>query len=255
MLQKHMPKKQPDTQYYREMTLSTDGFWKYSDPILRPCMPIWDIRIVENEGSKKLQQYIGSISYWNIVDELVDTFDYVHRFMRDRICNIYNISRIIVDDCYSDEQLAVFRKYEDTAEYEEDFKIIYELINAKLEPLINECLENYDIQFPEEYESKNEKEIIEEAWGQQEKQEREEEERQKAEYKHKNEETFQEKFKDFFDNAGGTKSMDSTQKEMAMRIIKAGYRALSTKCHPDAGGSQNEFILRGKVKEILEQQI
>ena len=62
-LQKHMPKKQPKPQNYREMTLGIDGYWKFADPILRPCMPVWDIRIIENEGGKKIQQFIGSISY------------------------------------------------------------------------------------------------------------------------------------------------------------------------------------------------
>ena len=175
--------------------------------------------------------------------------------MRIKICDLCDISRKMVGRCYSNEQSAAFRKYEGTEQYNEVFETIYEIVNAKLEPLINECLENYKVRFPEEYKTNIKQEKQRRARDRQATQEREEEERQKAEYKHKNEETFQEKFKDFFDNAGITTSMDSTQKEMATRIIKAGYQALSTKCHPDAGGSQNEFILRGKVKEILEQQI
>jgi len=38
---------------------------------------------------------------------------------------------------------------------------------------------------------------------------------------------------------------------MLQELVQAGYKALSRKYHPDIGGSHDDFILLGKVKDKL----
>jgi curved DNA-binding protein CbpA len=55
--------------------------------------------------------------------------------------------------------------------------------------------------------------------------------------------------------AGSRLKLSNSEKTVAEELIKAGYKALAKKFHPDAGGSKEQFQDLGLIKDKLIKAI
>lgn len=212
---------------YREQKYEVwkDGYisWYESDPIPRENKNKYDFIACksyrENGKVKTDQQHIATIKYWDIAGGWGD------EFLRDRLIDLYG-------------------------DNEEMFNYIWNLVEVKYRPIEEEILLEY--KQSEEYKYKvyweNEVKRVNDEIKKQ--REREEEAKRQQYY------DFFRDYSSYYSNSFSSSSsigVSINNKELAKELIKSGFRQLALKCHPDKGGTTQQFQELNILKEQLEK--
>ena|SRR5215472_17588 len=81
---------------------------------------------------------------------------------------------------------------------------------------------------------------------------RQEQERIRREWERAQERARQQRQQNYYTS---TPPMTDANKALALELVNAGYRALSRKHHPDAGGSHEQMVAVNKICDILRIMI
>lgn len=227
VIKKNVLRKPPSMVYRNQRyTVSESGniYWEKTDPIPRDNKWKYDFIICEsyreNGKVKTKQKHIATVSYWDIVEGYdFDAF-------------LYGIGK----------------HFEGS---EEIHHLAWELIEEKLKPIEQEI--NAEYIMTEEYRvrqywQKEEKRVADEI---NEQREREEAERRKHEEESKRQRyEYYRQYADFISSGAEIKN-----KELANELIKAGFKQLSKKYHPDSGGTDGQFKELNNLKEQLDKLV
>lgn len=231
------------------------GYWDEEDVIKREKKDKWDIILNESyrvDGKvKKKQQHICTVTYWDIVDS------WYSESIWDR----------------------TEKKIENPEKYEEVLNLIYE----KFQPVVDQVMKEYEASEEYNYKTINnrlKKEKQQEVDAEKQYQSKKAEhdsllgqgyydahynkdgtynfkkahEWDKTHKKHEqsNNSNYSDyDFNSFFKTSGATLNFKDNEKSIAEELIKAGYRALVKKYHPDTGGTNEQFQSLSNLKDKL----
>jgi hypothetical protein len=220
------PRWQPD---YR----GSDTFELVGEEIERAPKEKWRILIKASRRTngkvKKDQRYLGTLTYWNIVD---DYLELQRHGVKDDCMYDYRIYEAI-EKHFPDQQQTVVRLFE-----------------SKFKPIVQAVIEDY--KQSEEYRWLVENERI-----------KTHENPNKARKKHSGSSGTgsrqgQQGQRNDYEGQSQSRSgiggslLPGAQKAMAIRLISEGYRRLAREYHPDAGGHHEDMVALNLLKENLD---
>lgn len=226
VIKKNVVRKPPSKVFRNQKPkVMTDGYiyWDKSDPIPRDNKWKYDFIICEsyreNGKVKTKQKHIGTVRYWDIVD------GWGHFVFE---CNI--------EKHFSDD--------------DELYSKAWELIEEKYNPIEQQILTEYE---------KTEEYKVREYWRKEEKRVsdeiQEQREREEAEKREQEEESKWQYYKSYYRQYSASISTGIVlkNKELANELIKAGFKQLSKKYHPDCSGTDGQFKELNNLKEQLDK--
>ena len=226
-IKKDVVRKPPDRVFRKQnYTVLDNGniHWDKSDPIPRENKWKYDFIVCEsyreNGKVKTKQKHIGTVSYWDIVDRT------------------YFVLGMNIEKYYGDEDAL--------------YTMVWDLVEEKFNPIEQEILAEYE---------KTEEYTVREYWLREEKRVADEIQKQRVreeEEKRKRDDEQWQYYKSFFNGNSASTSTGGVikNKELAKELIKAGFRKLSVKYHPDSGGTDGQqFKELTNIKEQLDKFI
>jgi len=193
----------------------------------------------DNGKIRRRQWHLGTLTFWEIVEDFKDTYGNSNRFGKDCIgiyeCGLWER----MDKHFKDIPESVLRDYGD-------------ILSRKLESVKAAVISEYKT-LPEYKWMKVDVRMRAEQRDREDR-EREEKVRQEKERERKAHQRFQETFGGFGGSgftSAGISTLTQDEKTLALEIIKAGYRKLSTKYHPDTGGDVGKMQELNNLKEKL----
>lgn len=238
----------PKGSVYREVKQrdNSPSFYGVGEPMPREPKFKYDIRLKD----KGVQHHICTVTYWDIVDgwacgTLCDSVESHLRLMLLKTNGLTKAQK------YSDDGKALWHEYQKTDEYSSMYLEIDRLAYVKFEPIMDKVKAEYADS--EEYKIKAEQETMKERVIEQWEQEQKIKEQERADYERRSNEQAYKQYESFFNGNGRAAAgvIADSDRNMVQELVQAGYKALSRKYHPDAGGSHESFVLLGKVKDKL----